>query len=226
MKSTKNMLLLFALIAAVGILAGCKSAPKTAEKAAASVAATQKTIVLDDKGAAFGIPTPTWVTAFIISGNVGVEALPEYKNQYCFVVNFDDASKDFAINYVTNANGPAAVAQKVSTTVSSSMSTQLSGERGSNVDSNLKSAAESLSNASFRGVTKNADWWQIVQNEGTGVTECRAFALYIVEKKTLDDQVAANMQNIVDNNKEMSAAERAIYADLISSIRASGGVYN
>jgi hypothetical protein len=226
MKSTKKALMvLTALVAAVGILAGCASAPKTAEQASASVEVTQKTIVLDDKGAAFGIQTPTWVTAYVMGGsNLAVEALPEYKGNYCFVIETNDANRDYAINWVTNANGPAAVAQKVSTTVSSSASTQLSGEKGSGVESNLKAATEALSNASFRGVTKTGDWWQIVHNEGTDVTECRAYALYIIEKKLLDEQVAANMQNVVDNNKAMSEAERAIYVDLINSIRANGGI--
>jgi hypothetical protein len=41
----------------------------------------------------------------------------------------------------------------------------------------------------------------------------------------LDEQVAANLQNnITDNNRAMSAAERAMYTDLIAQIRSSGGI--
>jgi len=48
------------------------------------------------------------------------------------------------------------------------------------------------------------------------------YALFIVDKKILNDQVARNLQNVADNNKAISDAERAIYADLIANIRAHG----
>ncbi|MDR3356151.1 MAG: hypothetical protein LBO04_03075 [Spirochaetaceae bacterium] len=225
MKSVKKTLpFIAALCASAAILAGCASAPKTPAAAAAEVKPTQKTIVIDDKGATFGIPTPEWVTAYIMSGNLGVEKLPLYKDKYCFVVNYDDTSKDYAIAWVQNASGPQQIAQKVSTTVASSASNALSGEKGTGVESNLNAATEQLSNAAFNGATREADWWQIVKNSDTGKEECRAFALWLINKKQLDEQVAANLQNIVDNNSAMSAAERAIYADLIAQIRESGGI--
>jgi hypothetical protein len=203
---------------------GCASGPKSPAEVAAAVTPEQKTVVLDDKGAAFGISTPEWVAAFIQSGNLGVERLPLYKDKYCFVVESIDQSKDYAIAWVQNASGPQAIAAKVSTTVASTASNALSGEKGGAVESNLKAATEQMSNASFNGAVKEADWWQVIKNEATGVTECRAFALWIIDKKQLDEQVAANLQNIVDNNTAMSAAERAIYADLIAQIRSVGGI--
>jgi hypothetical protein len=213
----KTLVMLSAIGAAIAILAGCASAPK-------APVPTQKTEVLDDKGAAFGIPTPEWVIAYIQSGNLAVEKLSAYKDKYCFVVEYNDPNKDYAVAWVQNASGPQAIAQKVSTTVSSSASIALSGEKGGDVESNLRAASEQLSNASFNGSTKEADWWQIVKNESTGVTECRALALWVIDKKQLNEQVALNLQRIVGNNTAMSAAERAIYADLISQIRSSGGI--
>lgn len=213
-----------AICAVIALLAGCASGAKTTAEIAADVKPVQKTTVIDDKGTAFGITTPEWVAAYIQGGNLGVEKLPLYKDRYCFVVESADASKDYAIAWVNNASGPQAIAQKVSTTVASSASNALSGEKGGDVEARLSSATEQLSNASFNGATREADWWQIVKNEATGVTECRAYALWVIGRKQLDEQVAANIQNIVDNNKAMSAAERAIYADLIAQIRSSGGV--
>jgi hypothetical protein len=220
----KTFPVLAAVCAATMILAGCASAKKAPASVAADVKPEQKTTVIDDKGAAFGIPTPDWVVAYIQSGNLGVEKLPLYKDKYCFVVYYGDQNKDFAIAWVNNASGPQQIAQKVSTTVSSSASNALAGEKGNGVEANLDAATKQLSNASFNGATREADWWQIVKNNTTGNEECRAFALWLINKKQLDEQVAANLQNIIDNNTAMSVAERAIYSDLISQIRSSGGI--
>ena len=183
---------------------------------------TQRTEILDNKGAAMGIPTPQWVLAYVSGGNFAVEQLPEYKNQHCFVVSFNDASRDFAVSWVENANGPALVAQMISTTVSTDAQAKMAGERGGEVSAAFKSATEAMSNASFTGLRRVADWWQIVRNRSTQVQEAQAFALYSVEDRRLDEQIAINLANIVENNKELSAAERAIYNDLIADIRANG----
>ena len=216
--NTKALVL---LVASAGVLAGCAS--KKPEAVAKSVAAAQKVEVMDDKGTAFGIPTPDWVTAYIMGGNTAVEKLTAYEGKYAFVVENIDQNKAYAIVWVQNASGPQQIAAKVSTTVASSAANALSGEQGLGVESNLKAAAEQLSNASFNGVSRDADWWQQVKNLSTGAVEFRAYGLWIIDQQSLDTQVAANLQRIVDQNAAMSAAERAIYNDLISQVRNRGG---
>jgi hypothetical protein len=211
MKSAiKNVLVLTALVMSTGIIAACASSPK------------QKTEVLDNKGAALGIATPNWVTAYVSGGNYTVEALSEYKNDHCFVVYYADSSRDFAINWVENASGPAQVAQMISTTVLSDAKEKSAGARGEAVSAAFENSAQAMGSASFTGMRKAGDWWQIVRNKSTGVQEAQAFALYTVDKKRLDEQIALNLTNIVENNKALSAAERAIYRDLIADIRANG----
>jgi hypothetical protein len=199
-------------ITAVLITAGCGSAP----------APTQRTEVLDDKGAALGIPTPEWVTAYVGDGNHAVEQLSQYKSEHCFVVAFNDKGRDFAVAWVNNANGPAEVAGMVSTTVLSDAKTKSAGVRGEEVNAGLEQAAHAMSEASYTGLRKMADWWMIVRNRETQVEECRAFALWTIDKKSMDEQIAFNLQNIIDNNKALSEAARSIYLDLIKDIRANG----
>jgi hypothetical protein len=222
MKVNKKMIgLLVAGVVAAGALTGCAS--NKAARAAENVKAVQKVEVLDDKGAAFGISTPEWVASYIIGGDVAVEKLTAYKGKYAFVVEFADETKDYALAWVQNASGPQQIAAKVSTTVASSASNALAGEQGSGVESNLKAATEQMSNASFNGAVREADWWQQVHNLTTEATEYRAWALWTIDQKTLDNQVAANLQRMVDQNTAMSAAEKAIYADLINQVRNIGG---
>jgi hypothetical protein len=229
MRNVRTFVTTALAIAAAVVVTGCASkgtddTVKKAEKAADSVKPTQRTEVLDDKGAAFGIQTPTWMTAYIANNNTGVEKLADYKDKYCFVVEYTDVSKDFAVAWVQNASGPQAIAAKVATTVASDASNTMKGEKGAGVEANLKAATEQLSNASFNGATKEGDWWQYIRNTTTGAEEYRAYALWVITKKQLDQQVAANLQRIVDQNKAMSEAEKSIYADLIAGIRANGGL--
>ncbi|GHV78226.1 hypothetical protein AGMMS49944_00170 [Spirochaetia bacterium] len=219
MKSVKVMIVLSAMAAAIGMVVSC-STLSPAEKAAASVKPEQKTEVLDDKGAAFKIGTPQWLVEYVGGGNTAVQKL--YKDKYCFVIEYNDAERDFAVAWVGGAEGPRAVSQKVSISVISQMESKQQGEKGSDVEAAFDNAAKALSDASFSGLTKDADWWQTVRNKDTQSVETRAFALFLIDKKELDRQIAANIQNIVDNNTAMSAAERAIYAALIADITGTG----
>ncbi|MDR2509809.1 MAG: hypothetical protein LBC77_04095 [Spirochaetaceae bacterium] len=197
-------------IAAALALAGCASSPQ------------QKTEVLDDKGAALNIPAPAWVAAFVGDGNHAIEQLPQYKDEHCFVVEFNDKSRDFAVSWVNNASGPAQVALMISQTVLADAKNKLTGSRGDEVKAALEQMAHVMSEASFTGLRKMGDWWQIVRNKSTKVEECRAFALWTASKNSLDNQIAGNLQNIIDNNKALSQAARSIYLDLIKDIRANG----
>jgi hypothetical protein len=214
--SIKNLLSLITLAAVMGLVLSCTSGPKSGP------AATQQTEVLDNKGAAVGLPTPPWVMTYIEGGNYAVEEMPEYKNDHCFVVYYADNSRDFAMSRVANADGPGQVAEMISTTVLTDAKEKSSGARGEAVSATFESAAQSMASASFTGLRMAADWWQVVLNKATKVQEAQAFALYTIDKKRLDEQIALNLANIVENNKALSTAEREIYQELIADIRLNG----
>jgi hypothetical protein len=182
----------------------------------------QQSEILDNKGSALGIPAPAWVTAYVGGSNVSVEELPEYKGNYCFVISDESTDKGFLLDWVNNLNGPAEIANVISTTVSQDVAGKASAVEGAERERMVRTNQEMLSNASFTGSRKVGDWWQLIRNRSTKAEYYQAFALYLFDKKVLDDQIARNLQNIVDNNKAMSAAERAIYADLINEIRVNG----
>jgi hypothetical protein len=79
-----------------------------------------------------------------------------------------------------------------------------------------------MADASYTGLRKMGGWWQLTRNKATKAEEYRAFALYTVDKKRMDDQIAGNLQNIIDNNKALSAAARAIYQEIINGIHLNG----
>jgi hypothetical protein len=183
----------------------------------------QTTELLDYKGAALGNPPPAWVNAYFAASSVAaVEALPEYKDNYCFVIYDESADKGFLLDWVNNLNGPAAIANVISTTVSQNVAGRAGAIEGAERERIVRTNQEVFSNASFTGSRKVGDWWQLVRNTSTKAERYEALALYIFSKKVLDDQIARNLQNIVDNNAAISAAERAIYSELINEIRVNG----
>ncbi|MDR0550576.1 MAG: hypothetical protein LBG72_01005 [Spirochaetaceae bacterium] len=184
------------------------------------------TELLDHKGASFNTPEPPWVIAYVTEGgNVGVEQLPQYKNVYCFVYNYENADKDFAVAYANNANGPSEVAKMISSTVLADAKAKIAGVSAGGetaVSAAVEASAHAMSEASFTGLRKTGDWWRIVRNKKTKTQTAQAYVLYTIDKKNLDSQIAVNLQNIIDNNKELSAAARSIYLDLIKDIRGNG----
>jgi hypothetical protein len=187
------------------VLAGCASGPQ----------------ILDDKGA-MSVPTPAWVDAYLTGGNNAVEALPEYKDTYCFVIAQDSTDKSFLLTWVGNVDGPRQIAALIATTVETNAQAKTSGAEGSGTESALTLTTETMSNASYTGVRKVADWWRFIRTRTTKDERYQAYVLYTGEKKSINDKIVRNLQNIVDNNKAMSAAERAIYADIMDDIRRNG----
>ncbi|GHU92807.1 hypothetical protein FACS189479_02760 [Spirochaetia bacterium] len=204
--------------------------------ACATSSAKQKTEILDDKGAAHNQPTPPWVLVSNES-NINIQKLPDYEGSYCFVVladatispdtDYDAVSRQYVIDWVNNtANGAQRVAEIISTTVTNDANTKNAGSRegaASPMTAQTQSAVQkAMSNASFTGLLKAADWWELTRNKTTGEKRYNGYSLWIIDEKRLDDQIARHLQNIVGNNEAMSAAERSIYLELINDIRANG----
>jgi hypothetical protein len=204
----RKVFVLCAAAIVLSVLAGCKSGPE----------------ILDDKGAK-SVATPKWVDAYLTGGNLAVEALAEYKDNYCFVISDEGQDKDFIIAWTGSVDGPRQIASLVATTVEDNVQAKQGGIDGDGVERGMTGTTETLSNASYNGVRKVADWWRFIRTRSTKEERYQAYVLYIGAKKSLNDQIAANIQNIVDNNTAMSAAEREIYADIMNDIR-SNGLFN
>jgi hypothetical protein len=221
MKNFKNevrIVGLFALIATTSLVFGCTSIQNKP---------VQKTEMLDWKNAALGQGVPEWVTE---SGEdeVSVQKLPNYQNDYCFVVQEEgnddaDATKDWVLGWVGNlANGAARVSTLISTTVNTTAEAASSQIKNAEKKAHQEEVRDAMSNASFNGFRKTGDFWVLSKNKSTRKVRYVGYALWTIDRKRLDDQIAANIQNIIDNNKTMSAAERTIYLDIIKDIRTRG----
>ncbi|MDR2480988.1 MAG: hypothetical protein LBD07_01665 [Spirochaetaceae bacterium] len=218
MKTVKTMITLAAIVTAAAVTAGCGGLPRAPSKP------KQATELLDWKNAGFGTAVPEWVMASTQS-DLHIQALEEFKDMACFVVTREEpTNKDFAITWVNNAaNGAAEVARIISTTVNNTAEAQISAKAGNDVAKRIANEMrDAMSNASFKGFRKATDFWAFMRNKATKKEYYTAFSLWVISNDELNQQLAAQYQNIIDNNKEMSAAERAIYRDIISDIRKRG----
>jgi len=230
MKSTRTLMsALTALIAAAVVMAGCASNKGAAGTPPAPKTPEQKTELLDWQNAALNAAVPEWVTAAAES-NIRVQTLKDFKDQYCFVILLEDeTNKDYAVGWVENtANGAAQVGTIMSTTVNNRAEAaqdakRRAGQATEGVNSEFSELRSAMSNASFAGLNRAATFWTLSRNGATGRQYYTAYALWIIDQKRLDDQVAQNIEKVLaENNQALGDAERAIYRDVIDDIRARG----
>jgi len=185
----------------------------------------QKTVALDWKNAGLNFPVPAWVENYQ-QGNMAIQKLDDYKDSYCFVVEAENESNlDYAIAWVNNiANAAAQVGMSISTTVtgggaSGSGGTRATGKVDTQVSDNLQASIA----ASFDGFRKSADFWVLYRNKARTPSDYyAAMSLWIIDRKTLDIQIIANLQNILSNNEALSRAEQETYRERIDTIRERG----
>ncbi|MDR1786554.1 MAG: hypothetical protein LBR23_08885 [Spirochaetaceae bacterium] len=235
MKNTKKIWTLAAIITAMAVVVtsmACKSAPEPKKVETVSTYA-----ILDHKGAALGNnDLPQWLTVYLDTGlDTEVEKLSNFKGQYCFIGTNDSTNKKFAQTWAAGADGPTLIAATISTRVENVLKSTDDGSETTNASTDEATMQRVLDNvrtttqsATFSGARKVGDWWiQIRRYDPDDHTivrseEYTAYVLYTIEKKSLDRQVAAKLQNTLDNDKTVSLAERAIYTGLITRIIEQG----
>ena len=217
-KKVQTMTALAALCAAAVAMTACAGLARAPSKP------KQATELLDWKGAAFGTAVPDWVMEAQQS-DLHIQNLEQFKDQACFVVSREEpTNKDFAITWVGNAaNGAAEIARIISTTVNAAAESQIAAKSGGDAAKRVANEMRDvMSNASFKGFRRAADFWALQKNRATKQESYVAFSLWTIPNTELDLQLAAQYENIIANNKALSAAEQAIYKEIISDIRKRG----
>jgi hypothetical protein len=223
MKSVNKMgVILLPLLAAAGILAGCAS-NRTVPTADVAAAPEKPATPIDWAGVAIGAQIPKWVEAYRES-TVAIQNVAEYAGSYWFVVSIDNESNlDYALAWVNNtANAANEVGRTISTTVTSGSESGLQGVKNEGVESAITEGIIATVNASFNGYRRVADFWVHVRNNYTKSTYYTAYSLWIIDQKNLDQQIIANIQNILSNNDALSPAEQTTYRERIETIRSRG----
>ncbi|GMO16134.1 MAG: hypothetical protein Pg6A_02370 [Termitinemataceae bacterium] len=196
--------------------------------ACAGLKSKTKYEILDHKGAALEDSSiPKWLSAYLEGGELQIERMAEHSGYYCFVGTEEGPNKQMVTRWAQTVSGPALIATQVSIRLEQMTSGDV-GADNSSFQQSLKQVSTTAITATFSGARKVNDWWvwrraYDPKNHKQVISEdYSAYVLYIIEKKQLDKQVAAELQNTIDNRKNMSADERKIYTDLIQKIMSRG----
>jgi hypothetical protein len=217
LKGRKALVLCAAAIALMALV-GCATAGTTKKPA-------QQTELLDWKGAGLGNPVPEWVMIANDGSAVALEALPEYKDEYCFAVINRGKDLPFLQEWTKRVEGQVEIANFISTTVTDNVQSEMRNKEGFDKDADTRAVTEinsTMANATFTGARRIADFWILSHNKATRQETYEAYALFIVDKAILNNQIAENLENIITKNKELSAAEIEIYRALIAKIQSRG----
>jgi predicted small secreted protein len=215
----KTLFGLTAVVAAVMVLAAC--ATKNGGQAdRITLPASAVTRTVEHKGTGYGIDQlPQWIAEYLDRGVPGVEDLGDYKGKYCIVAEEQGPALQQLLTWVNNFNAQQQIGATINTRVASVFKANESLVPD-NVDSKraYSNAINTLITATYTGARKEADWWlkQVISDKGApDETRYRAIALYSIDRKILDSQIATKLEELKEGNPELGAAFNAVSAEIL-----------
>jgi hypothetical protein len=221
MKSVKSLVVLSAMVAAITMFFGCASNKgpigsdgKIALESEASV------ITIEHKGTGVGMNPPAWFAVYFDKQIAGLQALPEYKNTYCFVGLATMSGQTAATTWATRFEVQQQIGQMISTGVASVFKANESmvpdNEDARRAYSN---AINTLSLAEYSGAQPQGDWW-IKQRHGAVANQDEyidytAYVFYTIDKPRLDEQIKTQLDRLSQGNPALSAAFNAVASDIL-----------
>jgi len=218
MKSVK----VFALIAAlmvIAILAGCGTSGKTPD-IKLDTTATVETI--EHKGSAFGITSlPPWLSEYIQrNGTRSVEELPEYKGKYVIIGSANGNGLQQVETWAKNFDAQQQIGATIETRVASVFKAHenlLPGD--ANSKRKYDNAINTLVKATYTGAKQEADWWlhqKITEKGKQPETRYTSFVLYTIDRTILDQQIRDQVKKIAaGEGPELIAAFDAVTKQLL-----------
>jgi hypothetical protein len=201
------------------VMAACTTkTDEPAERLSLSSAANVTT--LEHKGTAIGMSNlPQWIADYYDRGVPGVESLADYRGKYCIVAQEYGSELQPLLTWVNNFNAQQQIGATIETRVVSVFKASES-KVPDNADSQRKysNSINSLITGTYTGARKESDWWikQLITMKGQpDETRYTALALYTIDRKVLDDQIAAKIEELKDGNSDLSDAFDAVSTQIL-----------
>jgi hypothetical protein len=189
-------------IAAAALLAGCAGSPKAPVSAPPTTAEKKSDWkMIDDKGAAFGVAAPAWITAAILDDYQTLAADSRFNGKTPFVFISEGKNKDLLESWVRNFLAAGSISRTISQKVQAEFEGGLQGK-----DSGEKRMQEeivaTLSQTEINGFTKDYDWWALRRREDTGEEKYTYLVVYSMKTEDLQRQIDVAMGKIAAQNAE------------------------
>lgn len=215
MKKRNASAIIALVIVALTLIASCTTKPPL----------RKGEVLIEDKGTAYGIKTPKWVSTAIIGGPQAIEKLPEYKSVAVVVAQFEAQNLQSAQLLAERMQAQTELASYLSTRVKDAF-------KGANVaDADSKNFGvygerfvTSVSEAKYSGFRKDSDWWvkvQIYTAQGKPDKQTyRVIQLWTIEKEMLNTQfdsilsgLEAQVEPTPENKRAMDLVQNTIAKD-------------
>jgi hypothetical protein len=201
------------------VMAAC--ATKTDESAERiSLSSTANVTTLEHKGTAIGMSNlPQWIAEYYDRGVPGVESLADYQGKYCIVAQEIGSELQPLLTWVNNFNAQQQIGATIETRVVSVFKASES-KVPDNADSQRKysNSINSLVTGTYTGARKESDWWikQLITTKGQpDETRYTALALYTIDQKVLDDQIATKIEELKDGNADLTDAFDSVSTQIL-----------
>lgn len=223
----KKMMMLFAsVLTVIFFFTSCASTPS--EPVAKELEGTVKSEVLEHKGSALGLnELPVWVETYILTGITGLEELPDYTGDYCFVAETSANDVNAAQAWVNGFDMPQTIARNVSTRVDGVFSGAATGSAEGAYGTYFENVVKAATEIEYSGAKKENDWWVLTRRYDTDIKskykdEYRAYVLYTIPRDLLDQQVLTVIDRVAQESSVDAGQEAAI--DKVKNLISDAGL--
>jgi hypothetical protein len=178
---------------------------------------------MSNKGTIDKIPAPEWFTTYLRDGNIlAVEALPAFKDRYCFVGYQRGPDLEFCQAFARQYDIQSQISEMVRTNVAGELKAKQTGDAGG-LENSIDNFVNGVLNTSFSGVQRTGDWWRSIREydhdrKGAYEDYYEAYVFYTVPRSTLNQAVATAMETAISKDSELYQ----ITMDLVREILTSG----
>ena len=149
---------------------------------------------LSNKGTLDKIPAPEWYTTYKSAGNIiAVEALPTFKDRYCFIGEQRGPDLEFCQAFARQYSVQAQMAEMVRTTIAGELEATQAGS-SSGMENEIDNFINGVVNTSFSGAQRTGDWWRSIReydHDRNGAYEdyYDVYVFYTIPKQTMNQAI-------------------------------------
>jgi hypothetical protein len=201
LKKTVPVLVLI-LAAAAAFVTSCASGPEV------------RTVELDNKGKAIGVPTPDWIKLYVSKGITEVQKQKQFADKYCIVGEETSTNQQFALAWADTFSAQQRIGAMLRTNIESKYTAAVEGNSQSVGGANSSTAAgagsaeykqeidnsiNAVVNVSYSGAQRDSDWWVLTRRYDPDVKDLyndsyTAYVLYTIPKSQLNQQIAKALE--------------------------------
>jgi hypothetical protein len=163
---------------------------------------------LSNKGSLDKIPAPEWYNTYKREGTIiAVEALPAFKDRYCFIGYQRGPDLEFCLAFARQFDVQSQIAETVRNNVAGELKATQKGSSAGMAGA-IDNFVNNVLNVSFPAAQRTGDWWRSIREydhdtKGAYQDYYEAYVLYTVPRSMLNQAVARTMETALSKDSEL-----------------------